>query len=283
MADKKLLVADDSLTIQKVIRLALDKEGFEIRAVSTGQDAIEEISIFKPDIVLIDVSLPDKTAFDVKREFEDSSSHNSVKFVLMSSAFEEVDEAQVAETGFHGRLVKPFDPSHLRKSLAEVLVNHPAAKAASGATALGKDLWEEPADNSEDIKKMTQETISMSGLDQFEWSINEAAKKPLSGAPIGNSSVELEYSEPELRPPSRLLDAHETTLDLAPSVPSEDIRAFDIASEAAQTAPTPQQMEDMIRQQLRETIQNMAEKLLPDIAEKIIKSEINKLLSNPPK
>src|SRR5213595_498171 len=66
MPGKKLLVADDSLTIQKVIRLALSNEGYEIQAVSDGNDAIQQISLFRPDVVLIDVSLPGKTAFEVK-------------------------------------------------------------------------------------------------------------------------------------------------------------------------------------------------------------------------
>ena len=57
MSGKKLLVADDSLTIQKVIRLALSNEGYEIQAVSDGNDAIQQISLFRPDVILIDISL----------------------------------------------------------------------------------------------------------------------------------------------------------------------------------------------------------------------------------
>lgn len=60
MAAKKLLVADDSLTIQKVIRLALSNEGYEIQAVADGNDALNQILLFQPDVVLIDVSLPEK-------------------------------------------------------------------------------------------------------------------------------------------------------------------------------------------------------------------------------
>jgi CheY-like chemotaxis protein len=121
MAGKKLLVADDSLTIQKVIRLALSNEGYEIQAVSDGNDAVQQISVFRPDVVLIDVSLPGKTAFEVKREVNQHEDLAEVCFVLMSSAFEKVDEAQAAEVRFHGRLTKPFDPAHLRQVLADVL------------------------------------------------------------------------------------------------------------------------------------------------------------------
>src|SRR5271163_365935 len=112
---KKLLVADDSLTIQKVIRLALSNEGYEIQAVSDGNDAIQQISLFRPDVVLIDVSLPGKSAFEVKRAVNTHEDLRGVRFVLMSSAFEKIDEKQLATVIFDGRLTKPFDPAHLRQ------------------------------------------------------------------------------------------------------------------------------------------------------------------------
>jgi two-component system, cell cycle response regulator len=130
MAVKKLLVADDSLTIQKVIRLALagmstssgrPGDSYDIQAVSDGNDAIQQISLFRPDVVLIDISLPGKSAFQVKRAINDQSDLTSVRFVLMSSAFEKIDEEQANEVVFHGRLTKPFDPTHLREVLQEVL------------------------------------------------------------------------------------------------------------------------------------------------------------------
>lgn len=129
MAAKKLLVADDSLTIQKVIRLALSgaaaagssHDGYNIQAVSDGNDAIQQISLFRPDIVLVDVSLPGKTAFEVKRAINEHADLSAIRFILMSSAFEKVDEEQAREVVFHGRLTKPFDPAHLREVLAQVI------------------------------------------------------------------------------------------------------------------------------------------------------------------
>lgn len=128
---KKLLVADDSLTIQKVIRLALSGagaghgDGYEIQTVSDGNDAIQQISLFRPDVVLIDVSLPGKTAFEVKRAINVHNDLERVRFVLMSSAFEKVDEEQVKEVVFQARLTKPFDPAHLREILSQVLSSIP--------------------------------------------------------------------------------------------------------------------------------------------------------------
>src|SRR3954470_17693871 len=102
MPGKKLLVADDSLTIQKVIRLALSNEGYEIQTVSDGDDAIQQISLFRPDIVLIDVSLPGQSAFEVKRAINAQEDFKGARFVLMSSAFEKIDEKQLGELSFDG-------------------------------------------------------------------------------------------------------------------------------------------------------------------------------------
>jgi two-component system cell cycle response regulator len=121
MAGKKLLVADDSLTIQKVIRLALSNEGYEIQAISDGAEAIQQIATFRPDAILVDVSLPTRTAFEIKREVNGMEDCSEMKFILMSSAFEKIDESQANTVGFDGRLTKPFDPAHLRQVLLEVL------------------------------------------------------------------------------------------------------------------------------------------------------------------
>lgn len=118
---KKLLVADDSLTIQKVIKLALSNDGYEIQTVSDGNEAIQSISLFRPDVVLVDIALPGKTAFEVKKTVNGDSELRKIPFVLMSSAFEKVDEAKVALLQFDGRLTKPFDPSHLRQVLNQAI------------------------------------------------------------------------------------------------------------------------------------------------------------------
>lgn len=118
---KKLLVADDSLTIQKVIKLALSGDNYEIQTVSDGNDALQQISIFHPDAVLIDVGIPGRSAFDVKKAMNEDNDFKSIPVILMSSAFEKVDEAKVALLQFEGRLTKPFDPTHLRQALSQAL------------------------------------------------------------------------------------------------------------------------------------------------------------------
>src|SRR5450759_5119808 len=117
---KKILVADDSLTIQKVIRLALSGDGYEIQTVSDGKEALEQASLFRPDIFIIDVSLPIFDAYQVREHLLKKPDLKNIPVILMSSAFEKVDETRSKQLGFAGHLIKPFDPSHLRSTLLSV-------------------------------------------------------------------------------------------------------------------------------------------------------------------
>lgn len=118
---KKLLVADDSLTIQKVIKLALSGDGYEIQTVSDGTECLQQAALFRPDVILIDIGLPGRSAFDIKKAANEDPELARVPFVLMSSAFEKVDEAKVGLLRFDGRLTKPFDPSNLKDVLTQAL------------------------------------------------------------------------------------------------------------------------------------------------------------------
>jgi len=140
MPHRKLLVADDSLTIQKVIRLALSSsaasggDSYEIQAVSDGDSALQQLSLFRPEIVLIDVNLPGKNAVELKREVDSyGDEFRNLRFVLLSSAFEKLDEASIEAAGFQYRLSKPFDPAHLRQVLGTVGATLSAAPQAPEA------------------------------------------------------------------------------------------------------------------------------------------------------
>jgi two-component system cell cycle response regulator len=125
MSEKKILVADDSLTIQKVIRLALSGDGYQIQTVSDGKECLEQASLFRPDICIIDVSLPQFDAYQIREKFLTKPDLKNIPVILMSSAFEKVDEARAQKLGFAGHLIKPFDPSHLRSTLLSVAAAAP--------------------------------------------------------------------------------------------------------------------------------------------------------------
>ncbi len=312
MAAQRLLVADDSLTIQKVIRLALSQDEYEIQTVSDGKDALQQISLFQPKIVLIDVSLPGRSAFEVKRAVNASNDLRPVRFILMSSAFEKIDEPQAQEVGFHGRITKPFDPTQLRSVLNQVIVDMPTQETATLHDDTFPIMIQEPWEKSEnnlitneledpfpdlsppplsqvnstdtEIKKLTEATLQMNESEDFQWNINENARKFLGPEVLGEPQFsDLRTVEPTLPPPPSLSDLDGVTLKIDAPLHRITPPPFPPLNATASADPdvmalSTGQMEELLKKQLQDTLEKMARKILPDIAERVIKEEIHKLL-----
>jgi CheY-like chemotaxis protein len=105
-----LLLADDSVTIQRVIELTFADEDVEVVAVSDGDEAIARIEASPPDIVLADIGMPGKNGYEVARYIKQSPKLAHIPVVLLTGAFEPIDQLRAAEAGCDGVLAKPFEP-----------------------------------------------------------------------------------------------------------------------------------------------------------------------------
>lgn len=106
----KLLLADDSVTIQKVIELTFADEDIEVVAVSDGRQAIETIPSERPDIVLADVGMPERDGYEVAAFVKGRPDLAHIPVLLLTGAFEPIDEGRARAAGCDGVLVKPFEP-----------------------------------------------------------------------------------------------------------------------------------------------------------------------------
>ncbi|MDA8171025.1 MAG: response regulator [Nitrospiraceae bacterium] len=118
---KKLLLADDSITIQKVVELVLADEGFELKLTGNGEDALEALSSFKPDIVLADVEMPKMGGYELCQTIKSSPATNSIPVILMVGAFETVDEDLIKKAGADDYIIKPFESHDLVSKLRNAL------------------------------------------------------------------------------------------------------------------------------------------------------------------
>ena len=130
----KLLLADDSVTIQRVIELTFADEDVQVLAVGDGQQAIDRVKTDRPDIVLADVGMPERDGYEVAAFIKGDPELSHIPVLLLTGAFEPVDEARARAVGCDGVLVKPFEPqmviSRVRDLLAGKREAGPAAKAA---------------------------------------------------------------------------------------------------------------------------------------------------------
>lgn len=119
---RTVLVADDSPTIQRVVQLAFaDQPDIDVVVVSSGQEAIEQLKTRRPDLVLADTGMADRTGYEVAESIKADSDHGQTPVVLLTGAFEPVDETRAREAGCRAVLVKPFEPEKLVGTVRELL------------------------------------------------------------------------------------------------------------------------------------------------------------------
>jgi CheY-like chemotaxis protein len=117
----KLLLADDSVTIQRVIELTFADEDVQVIAVGDGQKAIERIEAEHPDIVLADVGMPERDGYEVAAFVKGAAHLAHIPVLLLTGAFEPVDEQRAAAAGCDGVLAKPFEPHMVITRVKELL------------------------------------------------------------------------------------------------------------------------------------------------------------------
>ncbi len=118
---KKILLADDSITIQKVIELTFSDEDFEVVTVGNGRLAIERLPEARPDLVLCDIIMPEKDGYDVCDFVKKSPSLAHIPVLLLTGAFEPFDQERAARVGCDGFLAKPCLPDELLAEVRRVL------------------------------------------------------------------------------------------------------------------------------------------------------------------
>src|SRR4051794_15932689 len=104
----KLLVADDSVTIRKVVELTFADEGIEVSAVSSGEEAMQKFVAIEPDIVLLDVNMPDPTGYQICEMIKGDEATRHIPVVLLVGSFEPFDQDEAERVGADGFVVKPF-------------------------------------------------------------------------------------------------------------------------------------------------------------------------------
>jgi CheY-like chemotaxis protein len=134
----KLLLADDSITIQRVIELTFADEDVQVTAVGNGQAAIDSVQRDRPDIVLADVGMPERNGYEVAAFIKGDPALAHIPVVLLTGAFEPVDEARARAVGCDGVLVKPFEPQIVISRVKDLLAGRqPSGMWGAGPVAQG--------------------------------------------------------------------------------------------------------------------------------------------------
>ncbi|MGH7287935.1 MAG: response regulator, partial [Myxococcota bacterium] len=142
---KTLLLADDSVTIQKVVGISFANEDVRIVTVDNGDDAVIRAREVKPDIVLADVVMPGKSGYDVCAAIKADAELRGVPVLLLTGTFETFDEDRAARVGADGHITKPFEAQALVELVnARLAAASSARSARPGAAAVQPRAQAEP-------------------------------------------------------------------------------------------------------------------------------------------
>jgi CheY-like chemotaxis protein len=226
----KLLIADDSATIQKVVELTFVDEGMTVASVGDGDQAISKLEEFAPDVVLADVVMPGLTGYELCEAIKHSERFNHIPVMLLVGSFEPFDEAEARRVGADDVLTKPF------QSIRQ-LVNR-----------VGSLLGGSGSEN-----EANPQRLSTLGLDQG----------PAAGTGDADSIAEAYEDE---RPPEgadHLMNTDELELTTADTKPLEE-REEEVEREAE---PVAFAGDELMPNPIGEPVVDMAEPLLTDRGE----------------
>lgn len=221
----QVLVADDSATIQKVVELTLSRAGVELIQARSGKEALQKARDLKPDLMLIDHSMPDQSGQELCAEVRQDPGLKDVPIILMAAALEPVDEAAIRGAGASDVVTKPFESQTLIDKVKQLLLAPIApavtaqpsmapfpgdemgvgAETLTGETSFALDAPEElgediklPAGVAEEpvlevVTQDTQDTLEES-VSTYDVSTTETEELPLEeavgGADIGKMGIE---------------------------------------------------------------------------------------------
>lgn len=121
MSKSKILVVDDEVNIVELIKMNLEGSGYEVIEAYTGMEAITQTDFFSPDLILLDLMLPDIDGLQVCRMLRKNIKTQDIPIIMVTAKSEEIDKVQGLTIGADDYITKPFGVSELEARIKTVL------------------------------------------------------------------------------------------------------------------------------------------------------------------
>ena len=131
----KVLVVDDEPNIIQLAKLYLERDGYEVEGAATGQDALSKLHTIGPDIIILDLMLPDIDGFEICRTVRMKS---DVPILMLTARTEGTDRVVGLELGADDYLTKPFDPRELVARVRAILRRYQSGLKTSDIVEVGR-------------------------------------------------------------------------------------------------------------------------------------------------
>lgn len=264
---KKILLAEDSLTIQKVFELTFQKSDVSLTTVDNGEDAIRLAGEISPDIVVADVTLAGKNGFEVATALRGVKETRSCPILVLAGSLPPFDEEKFRQCGADAVLFKPFESQELIDKVDMLLRGGdvPVDAAAEEAEAGTGEAW----DFSDILDEVVEEagtpaapaTAAAALLPEDDGSAFQGEEvRPLGEFDVSLEEIAREAEGPELLPPEETSGAEETT------TPEAAFEGLDLQVEDLGFEESPAGGEDLLpAEEAREGAEDLAGKDTVDL------------------
>src|SRR5437867_845392 len=136
---KKILLADDSITIQKVVELTFSEGDYLVFTVGNGAQALKKIGEVRPDVALLDVIMPEANGYEVCEKVKRNPETSWIPVLLLTGTFEPFDRKRAEAAGADGHLTKPFESQVLISRVEELIASAPPTVSDAPLSTHGVD------------------------------------------------------------------------------------------------------------------------------------------------
>ncbi len=171
---KKLLLADDSITIQKVIGIIFETEDYQLLMTDNGDEAFTQALEELPDLVIADISMPGKDGFELCQAIKSDPQLSNTSVMLLPGTFDHFDEERAQAVGADGWLTKPFESQALLDKVVQLLEADPVRLVGAAA--------EEPV---ADFVPPVVEAVAVSTVDEVVLGLDE-----IEGSVVAEETIE---------------------------------------------------------------------------------------------
>ncbi|MDB5099383.1 MAG: OmpR [Cyanobacteria bacterium RYN_339] len=132
--NNRIMVVEDDPTTRRLIEFLLENDGFKVFGFENGQDALQQAAEVRPDLVVMDLMMPDMDGFELGKELRARKEFNKVPILVLTARDTKVDKYEAFKVGADGFMSKPFDSLELLYSIRAFLrlTQQPEAKRIGG-------------------------------------------------------------------------------------------------------------------------------------------------------
>ena len=303
----KILLADDSITIQKVIGIIFGGEEYSLTVVDNGKAAVEKAREINPDVLLIDALMPGMSGYEVCEAVRATPAISSKPILLLTGSFEPFDENKAKSCGADDVLAKPFESQQIVTKVKELFdlgasrTTSPAVVAPAAETvvpppvpkiaeepAVSNDIWgaftapEEPGTDSAATDKSTGSQWVPVEETTFEFAEETSPRQSPAPVNITEPSIaENMFGDTDLGVAASALRIPEVdvtpVMEAAPAVVQPTEPPVVAIASAATTALTEEQLRAALAAVSKDVIERIVWEVVPDLAEVLIKEAIRKI------